>query len=93
MNKENGTINPSTNLPWQEGDIFWQGAGLMWGRDVDDSTTAEFATEEEALSAAEDEWLSWLTKKEKEGAEVYARKFKIWSVDEDGTVGAAATCD
>lgn len=82
----------TSQTKWQIGDIYYQGHGLMLGRDVDDSATDLCETEAEAQQAIDSEWLSWLSSREREGAETYVRKYEVISVDDDGTV-SGVTCD
>ena len=73
------------------GDTYWRGFGLKNGRDVDDATTDPCETEEEAIKTITEDWFSWLSKRERSSADVYARQFRCTSVYDDGQIGVEIT--
>lgn len=80
-------------LEFSVGMEVWQGHGCEAGKPVDDSQTDYYHTQEEAEQAANDEWLAWLSEREQSRSWVYARKFRVLSLEQDGSVGSAETCD
>ncbi len=80
-----------TGKRWRVGDTYYEGAGLLHGREVDDSSTDPHATREAAQTAIEDEWLTFLSPREQEAAETYVRRWRVAAVSEDGEIDAAGT--
>jgi hypothetical protein len=83
----------TTTKPYQIGDRYYQGHGLIGGRDVDDSATQPCETREAAQAAIESDWVAWLSANERLRASTYVREMEVLSIADDGTISSAASAD
>jgi len=80
-----------TTKQWRVGSTFWQASASLHGRPWD-ICASECETRDEAMEEAEN-WASFLSEREMERARYWVRQYRVLTVEEDGSIGAAVTCD
>lgn len=80
------TTNQKT---WQVGETYYQAGGILWGREWDIAAEPRETFEEAQADA--DEWMGWLTDREKASAQTYVTRFVVTSIDENGSIASATS--
>lgn len=74
---------------YKVGDFYYQASAILNGINWDMDATPQ--PTEELAQAEADDWMAWLSHRERPYARTYVNRYRVVEIDEDGGIACAVT--